>query len=160
MPRDIEIPAGKNCQMDRRIARNGYVSKSASITVLLLAAGILLCSCAPSAGTNAKRACQIVQSSIAIYNAAGNSSSVQSQLDKQRALVLLRSALPFAAIAAGSNGEYQALQATLSESNRVSEHHLVRALSRECAQILPSKSTSQAPGGFVPPSNIKATGSR
>lgn len=124
----------------------------------LLLAGTVLAACGASASENSRQSCQFVEQSISQFNLA------QQQTDPtlaaaytKKALGLLGSALPLAAIAAGSNGEYQALQATLSETSRVPENLLISALSRECAQILPSGSKLQVPGGFVPPSNVKAT---
>ena len=145
--------------MDRRIdTRDRSLFRAVATIVTLLLAGTILAACGASASENAQRSCQFVEQSISQFNLA------QQQTDPRlsgeytkKALSLLGSALPLAAIAAGSNGEYQALQATLSEISRVPENLLTSALSRECAQILPSGSKLQVPGGFVPPANVKAT---
>jgi len=45
----------------------------------------------------------------------------------------LRAALPIAAVAAGQSAQWQPLMTTLSESSRVPEQYLVKALTAECA---------------------------
>ncbi len=120
--------------------------------------GTLLAACGASAGANAKEACGFVDQSIAQFNQANSEANPGlAKAQQKKALDLLGSALPLASVAAGSNGVYQALMATLSESSRVPEKLLVNALSRECAQVLPSNADQQAPGGFVPPANVKAS---
>ena len=83
--------------------------------------------CGASATANGTKACELVRQSLVI--SAGN----PSPSDQQKALELLRRALPLAAIAAGANGNWQPLEATLSESNRVPIDHLRSALTAECA---------------------------
>lgn len=143
--------------MDWRIGINNiYAAKFRFLIVPLVCGGLILSACGSSAGANAKKSCKIVDSAIASYTSAkAASNSPLSQAQKIKELSLLRNALPYAAIAAGSNLEYQALQATLSETNRVPERLLVSALTRECRQILPKNPSQQVPGGYVPPSNIK-----
>ncbi len=145
--------------MDRRIdIRGRSLFKPAATIITLLLAGAVLAACGTSASENARRSCQFVEQSISQLNLAQQQTDpTRSAAYAKKALGLLGSALPLAAIAAGSNGEYQALQATLSEASRVPENLLTSALSRECAQILPSGSKLQVPGGFVPPSNVNAT---
>lgn len=156
---DIEVPIGKDRKVDRRIgARHISLRRAVAIAVSLGLGGTVLAACGASATTNAKQACGYVEKSISQYQLAQQQSNPQKiTKDKNSALRYLGSALPLAAIAAGSNGEYQALGATLSESPRVPEKLLITALTRECAQVLPTKSNQQVPGGFVPPANVKAT---
>lgn len=144
--------------MDWRIGKtNIRTAKFRFLAVPLICGGLLLAACGSSAGANAKKSCEIVDSALASYTSAkAAAGSALSETQKIKELNLLRSALPYAAIAAGSNLEYQALQATLSETNRVPERLLVSALTRECRQILPKGPSQQVPGGYVPPSNIKA----
>lgn len=148
--------------MDRRIEKfNTSHTSFYFLALLLFISGVFLSSCGASAGTNAKKACSIVNNSLVTYRTATSEADpTQSSKDKAKALTMLRNALPFAAIAAGSNLEYQALQATLSESNRVPEKLLVNALTRECRQILPSAPGQQVPGGYVPPANVKVNPSQ
>lgn len=144
--------------MDRRItAKISTVRHGFEAIVLVVSTALLLAACGSSAGANAKNACNDVESAISLYKSSlSQSNSITASSELIKSLNLLRSALPKAAIAAGSNGVYQALQATLSETNRVPEKLLVTALSRQCATILPSNSKLAVPGGYVPPSNIKA----
>lgn len=145
--------------MDWRIGQNNIRTvRIRFLAVSLICGGLLLAACGSSAGANAKKSCEIVDSALASYNSAKAAShSKLSTAQKVKELNLLRTALPYAAIAAGSNLEYQALQATLSETNRVPERLLVSALNRECRQILPKGRSQQVPGGYVPPSNVKAS---
>ncbi len=156
---DLKIPVGEDRQMDRRIGTQGRsLFRAAAAIMTLFLAGTVLAACGASASANARQSCQFVEQSISEFNLAQQQTnpSLSGEYTK-KSLGLLGSALPLAAIAAGSNGEYQALQATLSEISRVPEHLLTSALSRECAQILPSGTKLQVPGGFVPPANVKAT---
>jgi len=82
-------------------------------------------------------ACVDVSRSLRAYSAAGRArTAVAAAADRARALSQLRDALQPAALAAGSDGQWQALEATLSESSRVAESELVTALSAQCAQTL------------------------
>jgi hypothetical protein len=148
--------------MDRRIEKFTPSRTSFYLFALLLfISGVFLSSCGASAGANAKKACGIVNNSLATYRTATiEANPAQSAQDKAKALTMLRNALPLAAIASGSNLEYQALKATLSESNRVPEKLLVNALTRECRQILPTAPGQQVPGGYVPPANVKVNPSQ
>ena len=83
------------------------------------------------------RACVDVASSLRTFAAASNASSAeQAAVDRARALDELRRALQPAALAASDDGQWQALEATLSESSRVREALLVTALSAQCAETL------------------------
>lgn len=144
--------------MDRRIKASSHsISRVGVVIVILLLGGTVLTACGSSASANARQACQYVNESISQYKIASSQTNPAVEaIDQKKAMALLGSALPMAAIAAGSNGVYQALQATLSEVTRVPEKLLVNALSSECNQILPTGSKQQVPGGYVPPTNIKA----
>ena len=98
--------------------------------LFLLGAVVLaatLASCGTSASSNGTKACAYVNRSLAIISKSHSSEA------ESRALELLRLALPYAAVAAGSNGQWQPLEATLSETNRVKVTTLEPALSAECA---------------------------
>ncbi len=122
----------------------------AKIVGLFLAvplSGLLLTSCGASAGKNAASACALVNKSIHLYESSVQATGTTGTRLQGQALELLRQALPFAAIAAGANGQYQALQITLSESSRVPERLLLVALKAQCA---PGANQLKE---FVPPSS-------
>jgi hypothetical protein len=84
-------------------------------------------------------ACLDVASSLRYYADSKHASTpAAAAAYRSRALSQLRAALQPAALAAGSDGQWQALMATLSESSRVNESELVIALSAQCAQTLSS----------------------
>lgn len=93
---------------------------------------LLLSACAPRSGAYAASACTLVRKSITIYERSLQESPPTATKDRVRAQNLLRSALPLAALAASTDGTYEPLQTTLSESNRVTEGTLVHALRAEC----------------------------
>lgn len=120
----------------------------ASFTMAGLA--VVTSACGASATANGTKACELVRQSLAI-SAGSPTPSTQ-----QRALELLRRALPLAAIAAGSNGNWQPLEATLSESNRVPIDHLRSALTAECA---PGNEGNVFGGGSFTQASIPPTSS-
>ncbi|KJF18189.1 MULTISPECIES: hypothetical protein [Acidithrix] len=110
--------------------KHGLTSLKAHIflpALVSFACAPLLSSCGSSAGTNGTKACQLVNQALLELKAP-----ITPQKN-QNALGLLRRALPYAAIAAGSNGDWQPLEATLSETNRVKITNLQSALTAECA---------------------------
>lgn len=112
-----------------------------------LVAGSLLAGCSGSGRTLAQRACRQVAASLALWHRAGHDTSpAQAARDRSAALLELRRALPSAALASTRSGQWQALDATLSESSRVPEADLVPALTQECAVAL-------APANQPPPAN-------
>ncbi len=100
---------------------------------LVLALGILISACAPSSSGYATQACQLVHRSITLYRSSREAGAGNAQGQRSKALNLLRQALPLAALAASTNGSWQALQATLSETNRVNEGKLINALTQQCS---------------------------
>lgn len=83
--------------------------------------------------TLARQACTYVQSSISLYNAASkNKDPKAANVQYANALQDLRKAEPLASIAAGEDTQWQALQATLSESSRVPEKNLIYSLTQQC----------------------------
>lgn len=109
----------------------------AALAVTALLAGATLSGCgSASAGTLATQACTKVERSIRLFDHAADARTpTRAAADRRAALVDLRAALPLAAIAAGEDGTFQGLEATLSESNRVPEFRLVHALSAQCIAI-------------------------
>ena len=88
-------------------------------TVAVVACG--LAGCASHDGTDlARQACQHVERSLALYQASLHAPSPAVATAKQaQAVAQLRDALPIAATAAGEAGQYQALMATLDESDHL-----------------------------------------
>ena len=70
---------------------------------------------------------------LAVERASGATSGAAANRLSLQALGDVRRALPLAAIAAGEDTSWQALEATLSETNRVPLPRLVRALTAQCA---------------------------
>ena len=97
-------------------------------------AGTLLGACGSAGGGGlAQEACAHVNRSIALYDKAAREQGAAAAATRKAALVELRRALRPAALAGSAGGQFQALQATLSESSRVPESQLVSALSAQCA---------------------------
>ena len=104
-----------------------------------LAAGAALSSCSTGSATLAHQACTQVEASLRLYGASQRVSDPSAAAhDRAVALADLRAALRPAALAASSDGQWQALAATLSETNRVPESDLVTALGAQCAAFSPS----------------------
>ncbi len=127
-------------------------TRTRAVLAALSIAGLALATsaCGASATANGTQACKLVRESLSI--SAGNPSPAA----RQRALELLRQALPLAAIAAGTNGNWQPLEATLSESNRVPINHLRSALTAECA---PGNEGNVYGGGNFTQASIPPVGS-
>ncbi len=114
----------------------------------VLVSGMALagCSSARSPEANGRLACQHVAASLRLYRAATTADPQLAAQDKRAALDQLRAALPLAAIAATSSGQWQALQTTLSESSRVPESKLVGALAAQCQGSGPASSPAGGDG--------------
>ena len=91
-----------------------------------IALACVLAACGRPASANGAAACQLVHRALSTFN------TTPTPQGQGRALALLRQALPLAAVAAGSNGNWQPLEATLSETNRVAIATLRPALTIEC----------------------------
>ena len=106
----------------------------AGCTALALSCSTVLGGCAHQAGTGlARLACGHVELALAAEREAALAGAPQAAHLRAVALDQVRSALPLAALAAGQNTTWQALEATLSESNRVPLHYLSRALTAQCS---------------------------
>jgi hypothetical protein len=115
-----------------RLVRRAVVGVAA-ITV----SALLLSACGQSAGALGHEACIDVAKSLSLYaDSFKTHNPAASSRDQAKALDLLRTALRPAALAGSSDGDWQALMTTLSESNRVPEGKLVTALSAQCAETL------------------------
>jgi hypothetical protein len=104
-----------------------------------------LAGCATHDGTDlARQACQHVNRSITLYDASLHASSPgEASAQQAQAVAQLRDALPIAATAAGEAGQFQALMATLDESDHLPESLLVHALGEQCA-------AADSNGGLAP----------
>jgi hypothetical protein len=125
----------------------------AVIIVAGLSVGLAACS---SGGVDlARQACGHVDKSLALYKQAEEApTQTEANTLAERAYVQLRTALPLAAMAAASNGQWQALMTTLSESNRVGEQHLITSLQDQCAVAQQSNPLQPGPAGpahTIPP---------
>jgi hypothetical protein len=109
------------------------------IALAVAALGLLTSSCSSNAAGQGSEACRYVHSSLKLFSASLDDSKARhtraANRESSQALTDLRLALPLAAQAAGSDGNWQPLMATLSESNRVPEVNLVHALTQQCAGI-------------------------
>lgn len=122
--------------------------RAARTSVAACTMAVVACSlagCANRDGTNlARQACGHVERSISLYEASLHAPSPAEATAKQsQAMTQLRDALPIAATAAGEAGQYQALMATLAESDDLPESMLVHALGEQCA-------AADATGGLIP----------
>ncbi len=117
---------------------------------IVIGLGTLVGACGNNGTALAKQACTHVTRSISLLNQSerqtGQADAARLQ---ERAYVQLLAALPIAAQAANSDGQWQALMTTLSESNRVPESTLVVALNAQC-RLADSSTFNQPP----PPSSI------
>ena len=105
---------------------------------MVLAVSAALSGCGPHDGdVLARRACAHVDRSLELYREAQQTTSAADALAKVgQAYHELRAALPLAAAATSSNGQWVALETTITESARVSEGVLLGALRKECAVAL------------------------
>ena len=111
----------------RLVGRVGVGTTGAFLAVALLAG------CGQSAGALGHEACVDVHKSLALYSRSEHTTDrALVASERTRAVNLLRLALGPAALAGGSSGDWQALMATLSESNRVPEAKLIPALKAQC----------------------------
>jgi hypothetical protein len=114
--------------------------KVAGAVAVFFAAAIVLTGCAhQDAAGLAQKACTHVERSLSLEQRAATAEAGVARNLRSRALAQLSEALPLAAVAAGKDTQYQALDATLSEATRVPESNLVYALSAQCAGVRGSR---------------------
>jgi hypothetical protein len=106
----------------------------AGCILLALSCSAALTGCSnQDAAVLAKQACSHVELGLAAERKASSANRAQATRLEAEALDQVRAALPLAAVAAGEDTSWQALDATLSESNRVPLHYLVGALGAQCS---------------------------
>lgn len=131
----------------RRRGRADGARRAGLALSLLLGASLLFGACASAdAAALAHQACRKVDRSLVLYARSERADGAEAAALRARALALLRAALPIAAVAAGEDSTWQALEATLSETNRVPEGNLLQALSAQC----PAPAALRAPGSPSP----------
>ena len=128
------------------------VPRWATGIVIIIGCGLGLAACSGNGQALAQAACVHVHKSIALYDQSTTTSDpTRSKALGQQAYVQLLDALPLAAQAAGKDSQWQALMTTVSESSRVSESHLVGALTDQCGVADQSSPFQPAPTSPVPP---------
>ncbi len=106
----------------------------AGFIILALACNLVLTDCSSQdAAPLAHQACAQVERALAAERQVASASAPRAAHLEAAALDDVRAALPLAALAAGDDTSWQALDATLSESNRVPLRYLLHALSDQCA---------------------------
>ncbi len=105
-------------------------------TAVLLIGGATLAGCGAQSASLGHQACVEVASSLRLYAASGHATGAEQRSLVNRANVALRVAGEKAALAASSDTDWQALEATLSESSHLPEGDLVHALHAQCKQTL------------------------
>lgn len=117
-------------------SRSGRTRLLAALVAVTIGCGALLAGCSSQdAAPLAQQACADVEKGIQAENQASAAGPARASLLSTEALTQIRAAVPFAAEAAGDDTTWQALEATLSESNRVPLHYLLPALSAQCAGV-------------------------
>ena len=100
-----------------------------------MSCGGVLSGCADqNAAPLARQACVHVERALFVEHELASQPSQASKL-RSEAIDQVRAALPLAATAAAEDTTWQALDATLSESNRVPLEYLLPALSAQCAGV-------------------------
>ncbi len=129
----------------------------------MAAVACALAGCASANGTNlARQACGHVERSLTLYQASLHATTpAEATAQQTQAVNQLRDALPIASTAAGEAGQYQALMATLAESDHLPESLLVHALGEQCAaadsndDVAPSPPpTAETPATRPPPTGL------
>lgn len=105
------------------------------VALSLVFAGALTGCSGSGAGGLAAQACAHIERGLAAAHSASTTTPAQAAKLRAEALAQIRAALPLAAVAAGEDTTWQALEATLSESSRVPLRYLLPALSAQCAGV-------------------------
>ena len=129
-----------------RRARRRSGARTAGAGTLLLIGGVVAAACGGGGASSATAACRHVNHSLALFRQSQQTTDqARSATLANQAYVELRVALPLAADAAASDGRWQALMTTLSETSSVPEKELVPALTAQC-----SAANLAGPGGSPP----------
>jgi outer membrane PBP1 activator LpoA protein len=129
----------------------GRLKSWSSRSVLALGAIVVLSSVVTSCATQdgdalAKQACGYVNTSINLYKSSLSHKSPQEKTHLQdEAYDQLELGLQPASLAAGDDGQWQGLMATIGESSRVPEGLLVNALQQQCV-VAQDPNASPNPG--------------
>jgi hypothetical protein len=117
---------------------------------IALGCGLGLAACGDGGNASARQACAHVKTSLTLYaQSTRTADPTRAARLAEQAEIQLTEAEPLAADAADEDTQWQALMTTLSEYGRVSESHLVAALTDQCAAA-----DSTVGGGPPPPSSI------
>jgi hypothetical protein len=120
--------------------------------VVIIGCGLGLAACGGNGQALARAACVHVDKSISLYHqATATTDPTRSAALDQQAYLQLVEALPLAAQAAGKDSQWQALMTTVSESSRVSESHLIGALTDQCGMANQAGPFEPSPSRPVPP---------
>ena len=146
----------------RRAPRSGGRQQRWALAIIVVAGlSVGLAACSSGGVDLARQACGHVDKSLALFKRAEQApTQAEANTLGERAYVELRYALPLAAKAAASDGQFQALMTTLSETNRVGEQHLITSLRDQCAAaqesnpLHPAGPTGPAHTIPPPPTNI------
>lgn len=112
----------------------GRAGRTVAALVALLAGGAAVGACGNSARSLAQQACAHVDTSLAdLHRAETATDPAAAARYRQRAYTELLHATPIAAQAARVDGQWQALEFTISEANRVPEAQLAPSLRSLCA---------------------------
>jgi hypothetical protein len=106
---------------------------AAAVVLTLACATFFLAACGSNGDTLGNQACVHVERSLELYKQSTMTSGQVADSLAIAAVTELSDARRSASLAASGDTNWQALAATLSESSRVSEANLVRALTAECA---------------------------
>lgn len=99
-------------------------------------AALLLAGCGqPESQTLAIKVCRTVTTSLRLERQAAGAPSNQAAQIRRHVIRMLQAVEPSAAIAAGEDGQWQALQATLGEVGIVPVRLLAQALSAQCSGV-------------------------
>ncbi|HWD25290.1 MAG TPA: hypothetical protein VG368_07475 [Acidimicrobiales bacterium] len=112
---------------------NRGLLRTVIVALTLGGVGFGLAACGSSSNALGTQACVHVQRSLNLFRQSLSASGSKSLSLSTQASTELTNALRPASLAANSDGGWQALAATLSESTRVPEVNLVHALTDECA---------------------------
>ncbi len=119
-----------------------------------------LAACGDGGASSARQACTHVKASLALYaQSAGAADPARAARLAEEAQIQLTVAEPLAAQAASQDARWQALMTTLSEYGRVSESHLVSALTQQCAVADSSIGGEPPPPSSIPPPATTPPGS-